>query len=567
MSENSPTPKHRFDWIRTYALPTGIYLFATLLTDAYFMGDTPGYATSILAYEHGGSVGWDNPFWEFGHLLWRPIGHVVFHVLRPITSRIIGDNERLQLILALIAISWIAGLLCVVFFRRLLGHFVTGWIADVVGIGICFSNAFLNYSQTGCAYVSGLLLLILGMMFLVEVESSSQQRSALRAVGSACLAGSVCLWFPYILVIPVALLTPMILNDSFRFSRFLKAGILTASMIAVAYILVLAHLGTFTLAGFKQWVMSAGHGYNQTGIPRMVFGLARSFINMGDDGILFKRYLLHDPFNPVTLNQLIRASLWKLGVFYLTLAAAILGAARTAKGRCVILVFTLAAAPVLYFALFVFEGGMPERYMPLLPFLFLLFAVGATASSFRVAKYVVMIFVAVMAFSDVGAMSKWVLEKKQKAVAARIEELSTRLKPDSLVAATHLQDELTDFYYNYPFNPLNRRENLTVYNVLEPGASRILTWREDFAAKVQATWSRGGELWISKRFFAERPHSEWNWTEGDDPRISWKMLAPFFKGFAVTESIGGDDGFVLIPRSPANERLISALAEKSEIRR
>jgi hypothetical protein len=529
------------------------------------MGDTPGYATSILAYDTEGSVGWDNPFWEFGHLLWRPIGHGVFHVLRPFTSRLVGDNERLQLILALMIISWTAGLFCVVFFRRFLSYLVKGWIADVVVVGVCFSNAFLNYSQTGCAYVSGLLLLILGMTFLLEAQIKEQKSGLRLLAGSAVLAGSVCLWFPYILVIPAALLVPMILHDSLRVSvpGALKAGFLTATLLVLAYVLVLTHLGIFTLAGFKQWMVAAGHGYNQTGLPRMVFGLARSFVNMGDDGILFKRYLLRDPFNPVGLLQLVGASLWKLVAFYLAVAVAMLAALSTASGRRGLILFGLAAAPILYFALFVFEGGMPERYLPLLPFLFLLFAI--SADSVRIGKYVIIGFVVVMTLSDTGVMSKWALRKKQEAVTLRVQELSLRLKPDSLVAATHLQDDLTDFYYNYPFNPINRHNNLTVYNVLEPGAARILTWKEDFAAKAQATWKRGGEVWISKRFFAERPRSDWNWTEGDDRRISWTALAPFFKEFEVTASVGGDDGFVLLPRTLANEKLISELSEKSAI--
>ena len=48
----------------------------------------------------------------------------------------------------------------------------------------------------------------------------------------------------------------------------------------------------------------------------LIFGFARSFINMGDDGILFKRFLLHDPYNPVSLFDLLRLSLFKYLLFY-----------------------------------------------------------------------------------------------------------------------------------------------------------------------------------------------------------------------------------------------------------
>ena len=56
--------------LRRYTAVALAYVLATALTDAAFMGDTPGYTRAILTYEHGGAYIWDNPFWEFGHLLW-----------------------------------------------------------------------------------------------------------------------------------------------------------------------------------------------------------------------------------------------------------------------------------------------------------------------------------------------------------------------------------------------------------------------------------------------------------------------------------------------------------------
>ena len=568
MSQVLPNHKSGSSSVGIYLIPVAVYLVATLLSDAYFMGDTPGYTTSILAYEHGGSFNWDNAFWEFGHLLWRPLGHLAFHLFSPITTRVVGGDERLQLTLSLMFLSWLSGLFSVVFLRRLLGQFVESWIANVIVVGACFSNAFLNYAQTGCSYVTGLLLLIVGLTLLVETRAQDRLVYKQLIAGAACLAGSVCMWFPFVLVLPAALVTPVVLGRSFRMGvpATLRATLFTAILLGLAYIAVLVHLRIFTLEALRTWMLAAGHGYNQTGIPRMVFGLARSFVNMGDDGILFKRYLLHDPYSPVTLIQLVRFSLWKLLAFYLALGTVGIVTLCSDKGRRVIAIVLVAALPILYFALFVFEGGMPERYLPLWPFLFLLFAISMGSFSLRIVRYVVIAFVGVMIISNFGAMSKWTLQRKQELIKPRISELYGRLKPNSLIAATHLQDELTSFYYNYPFNPLNRHGDVTVYNVLEPGAARILTWREDFAAKVGVTWRNDGDLWISKRFFASRPRPEWNWTEGDDRRVSWPMLPAFFSQFEVADSLGGEDGFVLLARTPANEKRIMELAVESTIR-
>ena len=65
--------------------------FRYLVYGCPFYGDTGGYVVSILAYEGVqeyveenpvvGEYRSENPFWEFGHLLWRPLGLVLFTLL------------------------------------------------------------------------------------------------------------------------------------------------------------------------------------------------------------------------------------------------------------------------------------------------------------------------------------------------------------------------------------------------------------------------------------------------------------------------------------------------------
>ncbi|MFL6229568.1 MAG: hypothetical protein ACJ741_12400 [Pyrinomonadaceae bacterium] len=549
-----------------------IYALATWLTDAYFMGDTPGYVTAIRAYEHGGSYIWDNPFWEFGHLLWRPAGYVALHLLRPLTSLSVGADERLQVTLALMWVNWIAGLACLLLLRRLLARVSRrAFVVALATITFGASHAFLDYAQTGCAYVPGLALLLLGMYLITRdtADKVGAARNAINALGAgASLAGAVCVWFPYVLVVPAALATPLFLSGGGNRSPIrnaLKATLACALVGAVAYGAVLAHLGIHDAARLKEWMAAAGHGYNRTGFTRMVFGLARSFIYMGQDGILFKRYLLHDPYSPVSIRQLLGASLWQLAVFYITAAALVLRLIRSRAGRRTLVWLALACVPVFVFALFIFEGGMPERYLPLFPFVFVALAraldtEGDGRARAPFFKYVAFCFAAVVVVSNVRAMSKPTLRRKQDAVAARLADLPARLKPHSLIATVHLQDELSEFYFNYPFHPVNRRGQLEVYNVLEPGAARIATWREDFARKVQATWAAGGDVWLSRRFMASRPLPEWNWVEGDERRVAWGDLPNFFSGFDAGESVGGEDGFVLMARTPRNEALINDVA-------
>jgi hypothetical protein len=116
-----------------------------------------------------------------------------------------------------------------------------------------------------------------------------------------------------------------------------------------------------------------------------------------------------------------------------------------------------------------------------------------------------------------------------------------------------------EFSRNFPFNPINRSGTLNLYPLLTPGNSDIATWREGFASQALHSWRDGGEVWISKRLFHPTPQADWNWVEGDDARVAWSDLNPFFSHFRYGESIGGDDGFVLLLHSSENQNLLAVL--------
>jgi hypothetical protein len=83
-----------------------------------------------------------------------------------------------------------------------------------------------------------------------------------------------------------------------------------------------------------------------------------------------------------------------------------------------------------------------------------------------------------------------------------------------------------------------------------------LTWRNIFAAKTLALWDQGGDVWITKRLLHSHPSPEWEWVEGDDPRVTWKDIYLFFAQLEMGQSVGGEDGFVLVQHSPRNEQFL-----------
>src|SRR5437016_12649904 len=83
-------------WLRRYSLVRVVYLGATWVTGAHFMGDTVGYAEAILASRLG----------EFGHLLLYPLGWSLSRLVMPVTRLMAGADARTNVIMTLMMINW-----------------------------------------------------------------------------------------------------------------------------------------------------------------------------------------------------------------------------------------------------------------------------------------------------------------------------------------------------------------------------------------------------------------------------------------------------------------------------
>jgi len=543
------------EWLWLNGPVVAVYVLATWLTGASFMGDSPYYVDSIVAHANGGG----SEFWEFGHLFWRPLGRLASQALLPVTRVFVGADYRLNVWLTLLIICWVCGLLAAVSLCGLVRAVCQKrWAANLTAIAFILTSSLLNYSQSGTAYVPGLSFLMLGFWLLAR-DRAEPARPMWRSLAAGVTLGiAVCLWFPYVWAIPAALASPLLLFDPDR--RRLRLTLATTLVCAifgiVSYGIVIALLGIHDLAGLKAWITAASHGQEQGGVARIIFGLPRSWIDMGRDGMFIKRYLLHDPFNPVSAVDLLRLSLWKLALFYLTLGAVAVTLLLSARGRKILALLVLNAVPLLVFAFF-FDGGAVERYFPLYPTLFLALAWTFASEPRRVWLVAIpLVFIVAAGLTNLRVMWKSRLDAEQEVVADRVRDLVPNLKPGSRVVVAHLEDELANFRKSYPFHPLNRADRLDVYALVIPGTVRAVNWRQMLAAQAQQAWQSGGEVWVSRRLLAPRPESAWNWVEGDDKRISWTNLSAFFAQLEMGQSSGGNDGFLLLPPSPKNQALL-----------
>lgn len=557
------------------------YALATWLTNARIMGDTLYYVDSILRVRGGGQKFsfWEPfgnySFYEFGHLLWRPSGYLVVLLCESIAGSFGGDSladARARVTLVLAGVNWLAGLACVLSLQGLLRRLrVGGWAAVAVSISFICAHAFLNFAQTGSSYVPALASLLLGMYLLARAGARTGEGAA-RVWPQALLAGlalacSVGFWFLFVWAIPAALLLPLLFFGHDR-RRYLLVGATAIScgafVLAMYVSAVTLGLGITDAATLKAWVASSSHGLvNNRGVPQVVLGFARSFVEMGNDNVIFKRFLLRDPYNVVSVFDLFRLSLWKLALFYLSFAAIVCALARErGESRRMLGLLACGGVPVIAFAL-LWQGTPLERYLPLYPVFFLAtaYALAHCERSARWLRPVVLGFMAAAVVSNVGALSVRELNRVPEAATARTRELLPLLKPQSVVV--EVSEELKDLQWAYPSHPLNRV--LRVYSAISLGAADTARWREDFARQTFLVWNAGGDVWLSKRVLETRPRAASTWVEGADARVRWADVYTFFAQLDAGQSAGdGADGFVLVARTPKNEQLLSALAAQTK---
>lgn len=539
-----------------------VYIVVTWFTNPWTMGDTVDYTDSVLAYH----TGYHLKFWEFGHLLWRPFGWVLFRVFNPLTSLIFGADDRAKIAFTLMASNWIASLACLLLVRALTERVCNRpYVLDLAPIGLLFASAFLDYGQTGSAYSPGLALILTGGWLLVKYNEQPTGK-LLPVLAAFAFAGGITFWVPMVLIVPACAALPILLGtwDRKTLKTVIVTLVLMTGFVAVAYVAVILNLGINNLHDLKEWVSSASHGMNRMrGIPRMVFGFANSFIDLGGQGAFFKRYLRSDPFNPVSLGDLIWSSLWKLGFVYVFLLCVFINLLRSQRGRMIAGLFVLNLVPTIIFALFIFEAGDMSRYIATLPLIFL--AVAYTVCSEKSigwTKYLIFAFLLVSAFTNVGAMAVSKLQMKERRVEARVNPLLPLLKPESRVVTSHLQDEVNNFTRDFLFNPINRAGNLHYYPMLAPNTAQVDNWRQTFAAEALRIWNMNGDMWVAKRMLHPRPKEEWNWVEGDDSRVSWTDLYNYFSPMQFGQDVGGEDGFVLLLPSEQNKEILNKLAQQ-----
>ncbi len=539
------------DTILPYAALAVAWAAAVLLTHPVTTGDTADYIASITARLHGG----DYNYWEFGHLFWRPAGTYLARLM----GGLLGTADpRVTTLGPLVAVNVLAGGGAGIFLAgtlRRLGVSVT--LAAALALAFLLTQGVLDYAQTGTSYVPGLFFLTAGLYFAVRGATQDRWlRSCL--VAGLCGALAAAFWFPYVFVIPALGLAAGVLGPQRRIGPVLAVAAGAASAGIVIFVGTAIALGARTPSEFWAMLTAATHGITGiSGVPRALLGFGRSFLYIGDDGAIMRRYLEGDPYAPVSLPRLLVTRIWLIGIIWGVGLFLLLRLVRRREHRPLLAVFTIAAVPIMIWAI-AWQGGDIERYMPLYPFVFLLFARILEGNGAGRIRWVVAVGLVFMSVNNLVGLSRFAAEAKRGAVAYRLESVRGVASVDDLLWVSHIQDDVLRVANAFPLQPLVDGVDVQTGYLVQFGAPQVDEWRELFARRVQRFWNRGSNVWISSRLLAPIPEVHWNWIEGSDPRVQWSDFAAFFGGFDFGPGEG--DTFLLLLRTPANEARIDRLA-------
>ncbi|HEY7212348.1 MAG TPA: hypothetical protein VH477_18885 [Bryobacteraceae bacterium] len=533
--------------------------------------DTFDYAKHVVDESHHLLKPQQNPFWEFGHVLGRPLGYVLWSPLRGVLRTLCQGDDILAAGSVLIGISIAAGFLGAIFLFLLLTRLTRNTtIAAIVSVAYLSTHALLFYTETGMAYVPGISCQIAALYYLQRFIDEGRFSAVRGALAGLFLGLSLVLWFPYVLSVPgilcYALLIPETvpggaLTCDFRQRMPGLAGMAAGTImpLLLVYLPVMIFCGFTHASAIAQWIARSRYDKRPiNGLLRMAGSIPRAFLALNQGNTEWKRILFeHRRF---TAGVLIKTGVWKLLLVYGMFALLVAQLWRSMWGRRLLLCLAAAAIPVVIFAAFLFEAGPPERYMALFPLLFLGFAwIMADRQASALVRLALAAFFASMLLTNMPALFRFRSEAGFESARARLAALNPILTSNDRILIFSLQDTVMGFVQAHPFDLLSRDRYLMIPAV-PWGTIHVRQWRQQVAERTLSVWQRNGNIWISQRLLYERPDPAWGWVAGDDPRVSWEEVPAFFHSLDLVSPRGGDDGFSEIARTAKNEAHLTALA-------
>lgn len=377
------------------------------------------------------------------------------------------------------------------------------------------------------------------------------------------LALSAGFWIAFVWAIPAVIFAAPIL---FGFSRrnLLRSTATLASFAGVVCLMFGAAILILDLRSLEQivdWKIYSSHGIETSGISRVVYGLPQTFAYMGKGGAQFKRFLLSDPDYHFSVWNLVNLTFVNLLIFYLSgICALRLLTASVFRGRFIVfLAFSI--LPLAAFAA-TFDGAAVERYLPVVPGVFLALGLAMSVKHYWPLKLLlacsITLLVPINLFILTNAPHVWISEK----VLMRSEILSSITTDGDQVFTAVWTDPLINFTRSFPFHDLNFNGNRKYLSLLTPGTSQTRKWKEEFAFRALQAWDNDQRVFVSVSAFRENPEAEWNWVEGFDRHVRWRDVPAFSEHLDVNCLLDQGGEWVMINDNGVNRSFLTPFARE-----
>lgn len=508
-------------------------------------GDAVDYARDVASANSALAP----PLLEAGHLLWRPAGVVLRdlsgHGPDPDPAAIRAAQRRL------VAISVVAAFVLAAAVGLVALEVIGSLPAALLAMGMtALGAAVINFGQAGAPYVPSAALVSLSLW--VGIAGGRPAPPWRAALAGALLALGVLLWLPFVLVVCAVILAIFLLTRGEPELRLRAATIAVVSCAVVgmgAYLAAAASNGIRSPGDFARWIAGSSHGISRPGVTRVVIGLPRSFVHMGNDGREVRRYLVGDRLNPVTKAQVARLPLWpKLAAFYLALLVIAWYAVRRPFGRSLLLVGVAAALPVVGLGI-AWTGGEEERYLPLYPFLILLVAWAAFSAGRERRRLVpaAATALALLWLTNLLAFNPWVTRSRSMVQGARFGCIAAALDDRSMIVLPQQADPLVTFSRDNLDEP-PRSAGATVAFLLPPIFQKGKSWDAILSDAVSSTLAAGGRVWIPAYALDSVPPRWSGWVEGSQS-VRWPEVRQAFAALGATRGCS-DTGFLEVVATP-----------------
>ena len=290
----------------------------------------------------------------------------------------------------------------------------------------------------------------------------------------------------------------------------------------------------------------------------MVVGFGRSLVNMDRLGLVAKRYLIHDPYNPTTSLRGARRTV-RLAALYAVLGVMAIALAVRPAGRRTLAFLVVTAIPVGGLRSSAGRGSRAiSRDVPR--------AVPGDRNDGRAARAARAPLIAAAAVAalfvalNVPAISRARRDAQCAALTARLQSVPRQVGRPTVLFTPHELDEISTFRNRCPDAALLREVTPPrAFGLAMANNENAERWRAELARRADSAWAQGGRVWISRRAFVTSPLPSWKWAEGDDPRLHWKDFQEYFAQVDVGPPVGGEDGFVEVLPTPRTREAVARL--------